>query len=182
MRWRKANSLNPKKCWTQKRKVDCLPKCCHFIVAAVIIFRQSADYKKSLKEFEKTYRAILDRAIQEKITQLETFKATMDASIKDQQKQLQTASAEHKAQFESAIRNLENLKSDVTEKLQRPATLPEFLAPTGTSFSPLAGFSPGVEKFQLCSRGKFGFKVFNPIYSSSAPTAMCPNCGNVDVV
>jgi hypothetical protein len=77
---------------------------------------------------------------------------------------------------------LENLKSDVTEKLQRPATLPEFLAPTGTLFSPLAGFSPGVEKFHQCSRCKFGFKVFNPIYSASAPTAMCPNCGNVDVV
>jgi len=154
------------------------------IVAGIIIYRQGADYKKSLKEFEATYRVILDKVIQEKIAQLETFKSTIDVSIKEQQKQLETATADHRSQIESAIQNLERVKDNVIQSLQRPAVLPGFLAPTGTFFPSPSGFPPMMEKFHRCSKCGFEFKVGRPLYSQSISGApvTCPNCGNIDVI
>ncbi len=159
------------------------------IVAGIIIYRQGSDYKKSLSEFENTYRVILDKVIQEKTAQLEAFMTTIDASIKEQQKQLQTAKTEQKEQIESAIQNLERVKKGVTEQIQRPSVRAEFLVPSGSFVPGISGLLPISERSHQCSKCGFGFKMasnpYSEYYSSitgSRRTVTCPKCGNIDSI
>ena len=166
------------------------------IVVAVIIYRQGSEYKQSLAQFTKTYSAIIDRAIQEKVTQLETFRTTIDSSIKElkEQKQSQTTTEDNKKQIADAIANLERAKKNVVEQLQRPAVSPEFIWPTGSVFASPSGVFSNEEKYHRCSKCGFGFKMasspFDELHAISRygsqyggqKSVACPSCGNIDLL
>lgn len=157
------------------------------IVAAVIIYRQSKDYKervqadreqyaKSINDFLSSQKSI----IEQREKQANKVEEKIDKLLKQYENQLKESSKSQKVEIEKAIENLKE------EKLLLSSTIgPLTVSPNNfnlaTSVSVL-----GSSNHHTCKSCGFGFFVKKDwlILGSLAMnlTVTCPKCGSVDSI
>ena len=148
------------------------------IVATVIVFRQSAEYRRILDAAIAQYTQVLNKFIEDKKVQLDNIEQYFNRKIKEAEENLTTATGAQKKLIEDTIDKLKVERESV--KSQIPST---------TTAIPLSGsvFAFSQDRFHRCTKCGFGYIVKNPlggllgaaIYGGKT-AAKCPNCGNVD--
>ncbi len=157
------------------------------IVAAVIIYRQSRDYKervqadreryaKSINDFLESQKAIIER--REK--QAGKVEEKIDKLLEEYKNQLKESSKSQKVEIEKAIENLKE------EKLLLGSTIgPLTVSPNNFNFATSASVL-GLSNHHTCKSCGFGFFVSGGLGTFTnlmgQQTVTCPKCGSVDSV
>jgi DNA replicative helicase MCM subunit Mcm2 (Cdc46/Mcm family) len=149
------------------------------IIAAVIIYFQSKDYKDKMEEDRKNYDERIRRflASYKEIIEEENKKSILisekiDEILKEYKNKLKESSETQKMEIQKAIDRLEieklTLKNPITVKPS--STFPYFSA-LGNSL-------------HTCSKCGFGFLVDQSSQYSGVycPTITCPKCGNTEKI
>ena len=93
------------------------------IVGAVLLFRQSREYRAMHQAEIDDYREIINTFITEKSSQIEVLKGEINAELTDARARLETAVGENKAQLEEHIRSLERVDSTLQARVESEGTL-----------------------------------------------------------
>ena len=156
------------------------------IVAAVIIYRQSKDYKeklqadreqysKSLNEFLASQKAIIEKR-EKQVIEVEK---DIDKLLKEYEKKLSASSEKQKAEIKKAIQKLEEEKLSLGGKIG-----PITVSPNGFNFDTTA-YGLG-NNHHNCKNCGFGFFIKNHWSTLSTlsmnHTITCPKCGSVDSI
>jgi len=166
------------------------------IVAAVLIWSQSRDFKKTLNDsinkIINKYEVIIKAFIDQKRKDLEKIDKEIKIQIDQYKNELVNANDERKLEIEKEIIELEN-KSKIVEKEAKSP----FVRPFNIKKDPL---TTSVESFlqveydhHICSNCGYGYLVektplFSTDYATSPRTSFglgekvikCPKCGNVE--
>ncbi|MDP2789252.1 MAG: hypothetical protein Q8O46_04400 [bacterium] len=156
------------------------------IVAAVIIYRQSKDYKEKLQadreqytknfnEFFASQKAIIEKR-EKQVVEVEK---DIDKLLKEYEKKLNASSEKQKAEIQKAIQKLEEEKLFLGGKIG-----PLTVSPNSFDFITTA-YGLG-NNHHNCKNCGFGFFVKNDWSTLSTltlnRTITCPKCGSVDPV
>ena len=153
------------------------------IVATVLIYRQSKDYKEKLDTFVKGYQDIFDKLIKE----WQARRDGIDKQIQDYQTQLAKTTGQQKKTIEDAIEKLKAQKDSVSSQIATTVAA----MPSSGAIASLLGYP--TKQHHKCSQCGWGFMVDPPYQSSygtsyqgltgltmTSATVTCPKCGNVD--
>jgi len=88
------------------------------IIAAVIIYRQSNDYKKLINKSLTDHQKALDKLIEEKNNQLENDKKRLDVLIMEYTEKLNKAGVRSKQEISEFIKKLEEQKDSIDPQIR----------------------------------------------------------------
>ncbi len=144
------------------------------IVATVVIYRQTRDYKEKLDTFVKSYQDVFEKLIKE----WKSKRDDLDKQIQDYQTQLETTKGAQKKTVEDAIEKLKAQKDSVSSQIASTVAA----MPSSGGLASVLGMA---DKYHKCSQCGFGFMVTTPnsplhgVYFGTSRVA-CPKCGNID--
>ncbi|MCX6791140.1 MAG: hypothetical protein NTV62_03040 [Candidatus Gribaldobacteria bacterium] len=158
------------------------------IVAAVIIYRQSRDYKTKLRADRDFYKnkmgEFLDsqkKIIEQRNKTAEELSQKIDASLREYKKKLKESSKKQKEEIQGAIDKLE------MEKLTLRKDIGLTVAP---NFDYSSISTMGLSRVHKCSSCGFGFYIDTGVFSVAplytyglgvgGRTVVCPKCKNVE--
>lgn len=159
------------------------------IVAAVIIYRQSRDYKKKLEAdrnfYNKEISSFLDsqkKIIEQKSKTIEELSQKTDDTLSEYKKKLKESSQKQKKEIQKVIDKLEK------EKLTLKKDIDSITIPPNFDYSSISTMN--FSKIHKCSSCGFGFYINTGIASVPSlyglgigcRTAVCPKCQNVDAI
>ncbi|MDD3262479.1 MAG: hypothetical protein PHR61_01425 [Candidatus Absconditabacteria bacterium] len=164
------------------------------IIAAVMIFRQSEDYKKQLKKNQDNYESSLklflegqEKIIKENNKKHEEIIESNKALIKEYKKKLNTATEEGKKEIEKAITKLEDQQNKIRFDSNIPTVnIESFNYGLGSSNS--INLTPLNRNFVKCTKCGNGFFFQSPNSLSGiglsdrlyvGNQATCPYCGTI---
>jgi len=158
------------------------------IVAAVIIYRQSKDYKEKVQADREQYAKNINdfltsqkSIIEQREKQANKVEEKIDKLLKEYENQLKESSKSQKVEIEKAIENLKEEKSLLGSTIG-PLTVSPNNFNLATSASVL-----GLSNHHTCKNCGFGFFVSNSglltaITLLRERTVTCPKCGSVDSI
>jgi hypothetical protein len=164
---------------------------CLTIIFALILYRQSSDYKKTINQSIINYQTILDKLIKESQDQTKLYLERADErfteKISNYKKELQNATYDQKKILEEKLRQLEIQKNNISEKINKITVRPD-LTYFNSFNSPLLKNS--THKCSKCSKDyqiedSFTLSGINSFGSSSpfgfTKTTKCPFCDQRDI-
>ncbi len=169
------------------------------IVAVVIIYRQSREYKDKIEadrklykeqiseflESQKSYIEIQKKIIEENNRAVEKISIKIDDILKQYKNKLKESSAKQKEEIQKVIDKLEleklTLKKDIG-----PITVSPNFGHGGYGGSIADSVIFGTNNLHKCSSCGFGFYVKRDMgtlaYVMGSGTVTCPKCNNVDSI
>lgn len=156
------------------------------IVAAVIIYRQSKEYKEKLQADREQYSKIFNEflasqkaIIEKREKQVVEVEKDIDKLLKEYEKKLSASSEKQKAEIQKAIQKLEEEKLTLGNKIGPLTVSPNSFDFTNSAY----GLGLG-NNHHSCKKCGFGFFIKNDGLTSLAynRTVTCPKCGSVDSI
>lgn len=162
------------------------------IVAVVIIYLQSQDYKEKMKADRELYRKNIEEflnaqkeIIEKQNKNSEEISKKIDVILSEYKKKLKESSEKQKEEIQKAIDRLEIEKLTLKTTHLGPVTV----SPNIIDYnSPLSMYSNSIDtKLHTCSKCGFGFFVNNNDWLTatgliSRKTVTCPSCGNTESI
>lgn len=156
------------------------------IVAVVIIYRQSRDYKEKINADRELYKKTISdflvsqmKIIKQKNKTAKDLSRKIDDILDEYKKKLERSSKEQKEEIQKAIDKLELEKLSLKTDIGPITVTPDF------DYSSISGINFS-KKFHKCSKCGFGFYIntnnTNLFYMQPGTTVTCPKCQNVDTI
>ena len=156
------------------------------IIAAVVIYRQSKEYKELIRESITKHETVLGQMITERNQQLKIIETNLNNTINEYKEKLVTATEENKKEFKDLITNLEKQKESIDTQIQANYVVPEEVEQSSTVLS-YYGKRRTQHKCSNCGYGYFVQTEKTDFASRrevtlgySSKTITCPKCGNVE--
>jgi len=157
------------------------------IVAAIVVYRQSKEYKEKLQadrdQYAKSFNDFLvsqKSIIDQREKQAGEVEKKINELIEAYKKDLKESSATQKAEIGKAIKKLEE------EKLSLSNTIgPLTVAPNSMGIGGISNIGIFNNTYHKCTKCGFGFFIDNNptlTYLSFTRTVTCPRCGNTDKI
>lgn len=155
------------------------------IIAAVVIYRQSKEYRELIKESLTKHETVLGQLITEKNQQLKNIETHLNNLITEYKEKLINTREENKKEINDLISKLEIQKESIDTQIHAKYVTPEYNDQFLTSAS-LYGMQ---NKPHMCSKCGYGYFVKDdPLGSATrvtvgygSKTITCPKCGNVEI-
>lgn len=151
------------------------------IIFAIIIFRQSREYKEIIRKSIAEHGNVLDKMVAEREKQFKIMEANYDKTLAEYQKKLKTAKEGEKKDIEAFIQTIEKQKESFETQVKPKIVFPEY-----NNLSTLSSF--GLYKpFHKCSSCGFGYQIGDSplglrggLAYGLNRTITCPKCGNIE--
>jgi gas vesicle protein len=159
------------------------------IIAAVVIYRQSKEYKELINESLSKHETVLGQLITERNQQLKNIETNLSNTITDYKEKLKSATDDNKKEINSLIKTLEEQKESIDTQIHASYVVPEQHDQFLTASS-LYGIQKKPHRCSKCGYGYFvqsypydvGMtSVVLGIHGYGSKTITCPKCGNVEI-
>ncbi|MGZ3867083.1 MAG: hypothetical protein ACXVNM_12295 [Bacteroidia bacterium] len=154
------------------------------IIAAVVIYRQSKEYKELINDSLTKHETVLSQLITERNQQLKNIETSLNNTITDYKEKLKTATEENKKEINKMIKTLEEQKESIDTQIQSNVVVPQPMDNWNTFYI------GSKNKLHKCSQCGHGYIVQDDPYGMNTnrlrlavtdkETITCPKCGNIE--